>query len=131
MPVCTKCHVEKGENEFYRWWLTKRLDSWCRRCKQDYRNQWQKNKKRKSYEVKYRKNSKNLKAHYAHKAVYYAVKVGKLKKLPCEKCGTTNRVQGHHWNYDLPLDVKWLCVPCHKQEHVRLQRLFEMAQILI
>ena len=49
----------------------------------------------------------------------YAVRSGKLKRLPCEVCGVTKRVHGHHASYK-PEDwynVRWLCFKCHKMEH--------------
>lgn len=49
----------------------------------------------------------------------YAVRSGKLKRLPCEVCGTSKRVHGHHASYE-PKDwynVRWLCFKCHKFEH--------------
>lgn len=42
-----------------------------------------------------------------------AVKAGKLTRLPCEGCGTTQNVHGHHEDYSKPLDVRWLCMGCH------------------
>lgn len=45
-----------------------------------------------------------------------AVRDGKLNKHPCFICGNTN-VQGHHPDYDRPLDVIWLCVKHHKETH--------------
>lgn len=44
----------------------------------------------------------------------------------CERCGTTPRQRRdgrsglhahHHRGYDYPLDVVWLCYPCHTAEH--------------
>ena len=58
--------------------------------------------------------------HSARKAVSHAVKVGKLKRGPCQECGATP-AQGHHHNgYSKPhrLDVVWLCAKCHhKADH--------------
>jgi len=54
----------------------------------------------------------------ARNAVAYAIRVGKLTKKPCEKCGET-KVQAHHDDYSRPLDVRWLCSRCHGIEHRR------------
>jgi hypothetical protein len=48
-------------------------------------------------------------------------KRGKLMKVPCEKCGSP-RSQMHHDDYSKPLDVRWLCRPCHMALHRELER---------
>lgn len=55
----------------------------------------------------------------AHNAVNNAVRDGILKKLPCQVCGSTKRIHGHHDDYSRPLDVVWLCPKHHREEHVR------------
>jgi hypothetical protein len=45
------------------------------------------------------------------------MKRGKIIKGPCEECGSTVNVHGHHEDYDQPLFVKWLCKPCHIAHH--------------
>lgn len=42
---------------------------------------------------------------------------GKLKKEPCEKCGV-DHAEKHHDDYARPLDVRWMCRPCHLEHHV-------------
>lgn len=56
----------------------------------------------------------------AHNLVAYALQRGELKKSPCEKCGSTNKVQAHHDDYVKPLAVRWLCHHCHAAHHVAL-----------
>ena len=46
----------------------------------------------------------------------HAVRDGKIKRLPCKACGNI-KSQGHHHNYNKPLDVDWLCFKCHREEH--------------
>jgi len=42
---------------------------------------------------------------------------GKLVPKPCERCGSDGKVEMHHTDYDKPLQVVWLCPPCHRREH--------------
>lgn len=54
----------------------------------------------------------------AHEAVQKAVKRGDLVRSDvCDCCGERARVQGHHADYERPLDVRWLCSRCHKNIH--------------
>lgn len=46
----------------------------------------------------------------------WAVKTGKLTKLPCEVCGDV-KVQAHHDDYAKPLEVRWLCRRHHVEHH--------------
>jgi hypothetical protein len=32
----------------------------------------------------------------------------------CDECGIECRPDGHHDDHRLPLEVRWLCRPCHK-----------------
>lgn len=39
-----------------------------------------------------------------------------IKPNYCQECGMTvekEKLQAHHTNYDKPLEVTWLCPPCH------------------
>jgi hypothetical protein len=65
-------------------------------------------------------NSKNPEKRKAQKAVEYALKTGKLVKMPCERCGSTEHVHAHHDDYSRPLDVMWLCAKHHKERHKEL-----------
>jgi hypothetical protein len=52
----------------------------------------------------------------AHVAVARAVRKGSLIRSPCVRCGEQKSL-AHHEDYDKPLEVVWLCQPCHKQRH--------------
>lgn len=71
----------------------------------------------------YKKTSDIYKKHLARNRVAKAISGGRIKKLPCEKCG--DKAQAHHDNYDEPLNVRWLCRFHHMQFHneVKLNNL--------
>jgi ribosomal protein S27AE len=50
----------------------------------------------------------------ARQAVYVAVKKGTLiRPDTCEQCGQVRKITAAHHDYARPLDVRWLCSPCH------------------
>jgi len=66
----------------------------------------------KKYKYKYPHKKK------AHLYVELAIFYGHLIRPDCcSKCGIGCKPQGHHHDYDLPLDVTWLCTKCHGLEH--------------
>lgn len=69
----------------------------------------------KKYKKKYPERIK------ASQLLNYAVKIGVVKKKPCEFKGCKSiKVQGHHPNYNKPLEVIWLCAKHHKKLHADL-----------
>ena len=56
-----------------------------------------------------------------------ACKMGILKKQPCFICGSRKKVEKHHDDYSKPLDVTWLCRPCHRLLDRRPKTLIEKA----
>ena len=46
---------------------------------------------------------------------------GVLVAQPCATCGA-ERVEMHHEDYSRPLDVVWLCRPCHLERHREMRR---------
>ena len=55
----------------------------------------------------------------AREQARYAVRSGRIRKAAtCEACSTSDQtLVGHHHDYNLPLDVIWLCAPCHHAVH--------------
>lgn len=43
------------------------------------------------------------------------VRRGRVKRGPCEICGST--AEAHHEDYGKPLDVRWLCRVHHLEYH--------------
>ena len=57
---------------------------------------------------------RNHKRHIRY-LVYYAIKCGILTPSPC-KCGNPD-TEAHHPDYSKPLEVEWVCRPCHQKIH--------------
>lgn len=53
-----------------------------------------------------------------------AAREGAIEKpAECSRCGDRPRkLQGHHESYARPLDVIWLCIPCHRVRHIEINR---------
>ncbi len=52
----------------------------------------------------------------ARQKVANAIKTGRLIRLPCEICGAV-KSEGHHEDYEKPLEVLWLCRKHHSALH--------------
>ena len=131
---CFKCLEEKIISEFYK--HPRMADGYLGKCKQWTKSDANEHRRENIEKIRaydrerngsdHRKSQKNKinRAWYAedprrkkaHAAVFNAVKKGKLIKHPCFRCGEEKSV-AHHEDYDKPLDVVWLCQPCHKQRH--------------
>jgi len=57
----------------------------------------------------------------ARQQVSDAVRKGKLMRGSCTVCGSYKNIDGHHEDYSKPLDIVWLCKPCHKARHKQLK----------
>ena len=62
-----------------------------------------------------RHNEENPLQYSARNKVNNAVRDGRLlKPASCSKCGDNHhQIEGHHEDYSKPLDVIWVCPPCH------------------
>jgi len=60
----------------------------------------------------------NPEKRWAHMALRSAVRRGLVVQTACENCGA-EKSEAHHPDYSRPMQVKWLCRPCHKAEHRR------------
>lgn len=63
-----------------------------------------------------RTRPENLRKTAARNAVNNGIRDGKVTRGPCEVCGKSP-VEGHHDDYNKPLEVRWLCTKHHKEHH--------------
>ncbi len=88
------------------------------RARREGRNKKQSPENRKASLLKWGlANPQKRKAHFA---VSNAIRDGKIKRKPCEVCGSTDS-EAHHDDYSKPLDVMWLCPKHHAERHVHLR----------
>ena len=134
MKTCFKCNIQKPLGEFYK--HSQMADGHLNKCKEcnkkdalDHRNN---NIDRiREYDRERAKSPERMKANaeitklwrsedkrrsVAHNAVSKALKNGDLNRMPCVRCNAKKSL-AHHEDYDKPLDIVWLCQPCHKQRH--------------
>lgn len=64
----------------------------------------------------YRERAKASGKRQARNAVNNAIRNCRLTRLPCADCGNS-KSEAHHPDYSKPLEVVWLCHPCHMRIH--------------
>lgn len=140
MKTCFKCNTVMPLSEFYK--HPKMADGHVNKCKECYKNDSTANRNKnlekvRAYDRARGKEPERIKAvteitrawrvedsrrHMAHSSVARAVRNGTLVRQPCCRCEAEKTV-AHHEDYDKPLEVVWLCQPCHKQRHKELKQL--------
>lgn len=131
---CFKCGLVKPLEEFYK--HERMADGHLNKCKtcnkkdvrQNYANkraQYQDyDRRRNKTEARKRQQRESAKLQrqihpekFAMRGVFWnAIVSGKIKRMPCVKCGNP-KSEGHHHDYSKPLDVIWMCFVCHRLEH--------------
>ena len=66
------------------------------------------------HEAKRTANPRYTEARRVHSLTHYYLKTGKLiRPDQCEECGVACKPDAAHVDYSRPLEVRWLCRPCH------------------
>ena len=135
MKKCFKCQRELPRCEFYK--HPQMSDGLLGKCKECACRDVRANRKRRlgyyrNYDIaRFRDNAARRESVYARNAICAAkspekvkartalsnaVRDGRIERLPCEQCGC-EKSEAHHPDYSKPLDVEWLCRPCHAKAH--------------
>jgi len=135
MSMCFYCGESKSPTDFYK---DPKKHTRCKECWRAYtrinnrkhylkkkekhntrtKKWYQENKhKWKEYHANRIKNSDYKKKERARQQARRAVKKGIIKKENCSSCNSPIS-ELHHENYSKPLEVIWLCRPCHGRKHV-------------
>ena len=140
MKTCFKCNTVKPLSEFYK--HPRMADGHVNKCKECNRNDVTANRNKniekvREYDRARGKEPERIKASreiirawrnedsrrvLAHTSVARAIRNGSLVRQPCVRCGEAKSL-AHHEDYDKPLEVVWLCQPCHKQRHKEMKKL--------
>lgn len=113
---CARCGETKGIDQFY---VSKgRPDGWCKPCFADRARAWRAANPERSRELSQRWRPNNPeRARIVARAgacVRRAIKKGTLvRPATCEACGEGGSITAAHADYGRPLEVRWLCRPCH------------------
>lgn len=133
--ICSKCGRTLPITEFN--WANKKTgkrQTVCRKCFSEYNKvryasnpdkfksavkSYRENNPEKVLETRLATNSKHPTKQNAQKCVESAIKAGVLVKPDvCYGCGCSDsehRIEAHHHDYSKPLEVIWLCTPCHRK----------------
>lgn len=131
---CGACGEMKSANDFHSDRSRKHgLASACKSCLNHRNANYKRSAKGRATAKRYRRGDagraarlqqnkvwrdKNPEKKTAQNILNYAVRVGRIiRPETCSRCGAAGRIEAHHHDYAKPLDVQWLCVPCHKEEH--------------
>lgn len=139
MKQCIDCKKTQPEENFNKSSYSKDgLHYYCRKCKskrfrkeyakhkQDYLRRcvrWRKTEKgqtslRKTYVEQRAKSPEKYKARTLLNAAVLSGKV--VKPYCCATCKKPRKLAAHHPDYSKPLEVIWLCYPCHTKLHKTL-----------
>lgn len=133
MKTCLDCKETKPINEFYT--HKKMADGHLNKCKNCVKkrlhNYWhdgrgkivdkRRNLKPKRIEWKRQQSARMRIKHRAKIDVNYLwykhVRQNKIIYGCCSVCGTNNKIEAHHSDYNKPYDIIWFCSLRHKEWH--------------
>ena len=118
MLRCGKCRDMKPSDEFYREKKGRHGRGWwCIACCRAYSYAYRRTPAGRAAAAGGCK--KGYVRQLVRSSVYHAIKTGRLVRGPCESCGSTEHVHGHHDSYEdhRRLDVRWLCARCRLGWH--------------
>ena len=128
---CIGCGVEKDSTEYHADKTYKNgVKHKCKKCCIKYSKDWMKNNPgkarisrirwlRKTAHKRVGIYQKKKAMYYAHSAVKWGIKTGRIKRMPCEICGADKNVHAHHDDYAKPLVFRWMCAKHHFEYHIK------------
>lgn len=126
MKTCFNCGVERPLSDFYK--HSGMADGHLNKCKECVKSDVRTNR---ANNLEYYRAYDRGRGYHgdgiekqspakrkAQRKVNNGIRDGKIERVTqCEDCGATSTIHAHHDDYAKPLDVRWLCVPCHVEWH--------------
>ena len=97
----------------------------CVQCRREHkkrneqRHPERQRERKRRWRIKWRHDPERERKRMMRYLVYYAIRTGVLTPTPCKYCGAS-KVEAHHPDYSKPLEVEWVCRPCHHKIHLTL-----------
>jgi hypothetical protein len=101
MQLCSRCHIRETRSTQQRY---------CKVCHAE---------KIREFRLLHPMTDEQRRRSNCRSYLHVYLKRGKIQKGPCAHCGTNEHIEGHHEDYSKPLEVMWLCRPCHIQVTIR------------
>lgn len=119
-----KIHYEKNREE-----IRKRANEQNRNCSPErrskqnaYAREWTRKNRDKVSAKSHQYFKKSPEKFYARQAVVWALRFNLLQRPEkCSMCKCIGKIEAHHEDYSKPLEVQWICRPCHVKEHMKLK----------
>ncbi len=121
MRPCTKCGADfeptPGQAK-KKWWYCRACRSATWKREHDVYPTYRKThlKERRAWVREFEKRPHEKEKRKSRIAAQQAFKSGKITKTLCQRCGGES-CEMHHNDYSKPLEVIWVCKPCHAAIH--------------
>jgi hypothetical protein len=127
-PIKYNCYYCKKECEEKPSHFNRKKRHFCSHsCYSKYRKEFLPTKEQNSYKNGGMPIEEKNKRRKARNDLNHAVRDKKIIKLPCQSCGNV-KSEGHHHDYDKPLEVEWLCFTCHRNSHKQIHENPELSE---
>jgi hypothetical protein len=108
--ICSKCGGPQDRPD----------QRYCRACHAAYQREHRPKPSELSAEAQHKLAARTKAGIYSRR--------GLIEQRPCQVCGS-EKAERHHENYDKPLEIIWLCRPCHTTHH-RMEKFREQFKVL-
>jgi len=112
--ICDDCGALASERKSH---FMKKKRHFCNRaCYSNFRKTKLPKKEQHAYKGGGLPLSEKKKRIKARSDLNHAITQHRIKRGSCQLCCDSN-TEGHHTDYNKPLDVVWLCFKCHRKVH--------------